>query len=85
MGMRHTRPLTAHCKRIGITLQELADRLKRPRHTVKKWGAEVKIPPEEVPNLVLVFGGLVEAHDLRPDLFPAPRRPRRAPVEARAS
>lgn len=85
MGMRHARPLTAHCKRIGITLQELADRLKRPRHTVKKWGAEVKIPPEEVPNIVRVFGGTVEAHDLRPDLFPAPRRPRRAPAEARAS
>ena len=36
-------------------------------------------------STVLVFGGLVEAHDLRPDLFPAPRRSRRAPAEARAS
>lgn len=75
--MRNARPLTAHCKRIGITLQELADRLNRPRHTVKKWGAEVKIPPEEVPNIVRALDGQVEPHDLRPDLFQAQQRPRR--------
>ena len=70
--MRNERPLAAHCKRIGITLGELADRLNRPRDTVKKWGGEVKIPPEEVPNIVRAFEGKVQPHELRPDVFADP-------------
>lgn len=67
--MMNSRPLTALCKRNGLTLTELAARLSRSRHTVKKWGVEVEIPADEVRNIVLAFGGAVLPHELRPDVF----------------
>ncbi|MFP5513220.1 MAG: transcriptional regulator [Alphaproteobacteria bacterium] len=85
--MTNSRPLTALCKLHGITLTELADRICRPRNTVKKWGAEVEIPPERVMDIVSAFGGPVQPHDLRPDIYPAGYRPPPAslPTEGHAA
>lgn len=70
--MTNARPLTALCKQNGLTLTKLAERICRSRHTVKKWGREVPIPPEEVPNIVTAFEGAVQPHELRPDIFQLP-------------
>jgi DNA-binding transcriptional regulator YdaS (Cro superfamily) len=66
--MRNARPLTQLCRKHGITLAELARRLKRPRNTIKKWGAEITLPAEEIPEVIRAFGGAVSASELRPDL-----------------
>ena len=76
--MRNTRPLAAICRQHGIKLIDLAAGIERPYSTVKKWGGEVETPPHEVPRIVRFFGGAVQPHEIRPDIFVAPAQTGRA-------
>ena len=49
-------------------LVRLANKLGVSRHTVKKWGREIAVPPKHCLQLECVTG--VSRHELRPDIYP---------------
>lgn len=40
--------------------------------TISQWKSRGKIPAERVPEIVAAADGLIEPHQLRPDLYPEP-------------
>ena len=62
--------LTEICRRNGLRLSALAEKIGVARDTVKKWGGERRIPASRVPAIIKALGGAVSPADLRPDIYP---------------
>lgn len=58
------------CRKNGLTLGQLADRIGKSRNTVKKYGQPGrKIPAEVAPEICRALGGAISPSELRPDVF----------------
>lgn len=61
---RHLKSQTATARAVGVSPQAVSEILRRGK----------RVPAEWCLKLEAATGGAVSAHDLRPDLYPAPSR-----------